>query len=412
MGLQNCQINLDNSSATYFPGQVVSGRVEFNFNSTKKIRGIQISYKGEAYTHWTEYESYRTADGKTSRRSVSYIGSEEYFHYKYYVIGGSSDNTIELPPGQHVYNFSYTLPKALPSSFEGGTGYVRYTVKATIDRPWKFDQTIKAAYTVIAHLDINLNPLAREPATLTMEKYFCCLFCKSGPLTGIFRVPYTGYVSGQTIPLTLEIDNISNVDVTNMKVKLKKIVSFHSRYPSRKTKTQEITVSEVKLGTVVRGRDSSSINSSITIPSLPPSNLQYCGIIDLVYQLQVTVEVDGAHQNMYGTLPVTIGTIPFNNMIPMTSPPANNVPNFEIRPVLGWIPAPANTPPVYDLPPPSYEESQFGPKTILDENDSEHTMLNHGNPWAPSYPVYHFPLPTAPPVTSMVPSVGQSLPKM
>lgn len=56
-----------------------------------------------------------------------------------------------------------------------------------------------------------------------MEKYFCCLFCKSGPLTGILKVPYTGFVSGQVIPITLEIDNVSNVAVLSAKIKLKKV---------------------------------------------------------------------------------------------------------------------------------------------------------------------------------------------
>lgn len=70
-------------------------------------------------------------------------------------------NEIEIPAGKQVYNFTCTLPPVLPSSFEGQHGFVRYTIKVTLDRPWKFDQETKMAFTVINALDLNLNPSYR-----------------------------------------------------------------------------------------------------------------------------------------------------------------------------------------------------------------------------------------------------------
>ena len=69
-------------------------------------------------------------------------------------------NTTEHPSGQHRYPFSISLGDTLPSSFEGRRGYVRYFCKATIDRPWKFDEHIKRAFTVIHHLNLNDSPNA------------------------------------------------------------------------------------------------------------------------------------------------------------------------------------------------------------------------------------------------------------
>lgn len=62
---------------------------------------------------------------------------------------------IELPPGEHVYPFTFSLPQNLPSSFEHDFGHVRYTVKAILDRPWKFDQETKSAFTVVSNFDLN-----------------------------------------------------------------------------------------------------------------------------------------------------------------------------------------------------------------------------------------------------------------
>lgn len=60
-----------------------------------------------------------------------------------------------------MYNFSAQLPATLPSSFEGQFGYIRYTVKGILNRPWKFDQECKAAFTVISPLDLNTIPQAK-----------------------------------------------------------------------------------------------------------------------------------------------------------------------------------------------------------------------------------------------------------
>lgn len=63
--------------------------------------------------------------------------------------------SVEHPAGFHKYPFFLALQPTLPSSFEGRRGYVRYFCRATIDRPWKFDEHTKRAFTVIHHLDLN-----------------------------------------------------------------------------------------------------------------------------------------------------------------------------------------------------------------------------------------------------------------
>jgi len=40
----------------------------------------------------------------------------------------------------------------------------------------------------------------------------------------IVYLPYTGFVPGQSIPVTVELDNNSNVDVDSIKIKLERVI--------------------------------------------------------------------------------------------------------------------------------------------------------------------------------------------
>jgi hypothetical protein len=68
----------------------------------------------------------------------------------------SSDGPIPiLPRGKHQFPFTFNLPEsALPCSFESRTGYVRYYVKATVDRPYASPPQGLKYFTLIGpHID-------------------------------------------------------------------------------------------------------------------------------------------------------------------------------------------------------------------------------------------------------------------
>ncbi|XP_041980826.1 arrestin domain-containing protein 17 [Aricia agestis] len=409
MGIKEAAIYFDNQWNTYYAGQAVNGRVEYVFDSPKKVRGIHVKIKGEAHTEWSESKQEEDSEGRTQSVDSLHTGNEEYFQISYYLLGSSTGGEIEIPAGKQVYNFTCTLPPALPSSFEGQYGYVRYTVKVTLDRPWKFDQDTKAAFTVINALDLNINPSYREPIHFQLEKTFGCFCCVSQPLSVDVRAPVSGYCPGQTIPLTIDIENKSNVQLHLVKIFLRKVVNYRATSPTNVNKKTKDVVVTVQEGPAPAGTTKHwSLN--IEVPPIPPSNLVNCNIIDLDYDLKVECVVSGMHFNMKDRKYVTIGTVPLVGLANQPSaPPAPSTPSQPA--VLPVGPGQPNGPPGGDaaggwvqpvqpyqslyptLTSPVYKESAYTARTIQDRGDNSHTAIPQGPRFAPYYPTYAQPPP-------------------
>jgi Arrestin (or S-antigen), C-terminal domain len=128
-------------------------------------------------------------------------------------------------------------------------------------------------------------------------------------------LPVTGYVSGQSIPITAEADNASNVTISAVKFTLRKLLEFHTHTPRRVTKKDRVVITHFQVGPIEQ-HSSKTITEKMEIPPLPPSNLTNCGIIDLTYDLLVEAIVSGAHQNLEKSIPIIIGTIPLVDFQP------------------------------------------------------------------------------------------------
>ncbi|XP_076653337.1 arrestin domain-containing protein 17 isoform X1 [Halictus rubicundus] len=386
MGLKDFRIIFDNPWNTYYPGQTVSGNIVVVLDSTKKVRGISVKVKGFADTCWTTDKQEMDERGQYREGTQTVTAHEQYFETKYYLVGSASGSEIEVQSGEHKFPFQCVLPTNIPSSFESDFGYVRYIAKATLDRPWKFDQEVKSPFTVVQPFDLNQEQRASERIQEEMSKTFCCLCCASAPLTVNYSLPVRGYVPGQSMPVKINVENASGVTVDTVKLILCKIVTFRATTPSTDTRTEEIVVAEVGKGPV-EGGGTAEYEQNLDIPPLPPSNLANCGIIDLEYNLKVVACVSGwYHRNLSNNSLVFVGTIPLVNYQTPSAP----LPD-PAKPEIGWV-APEGLPTsnLYpNLPPPMYEESANGARSLWERGESEH-VFGISNRFAPRYPVYNF----------------------
>ncbi|XP_067010452.2 arrestin domain-containing protein 3 [Anabrus simplex] len=367
MIVQQFQIFFDNPHATYYAGQMVTGKLTAKILLPTRIRGIELNFHGEAKVEWEKTKQHRNAEGNIETVSIPHSANELYFENSFYILGGPACDML-LQAGDHMYNFSMQLPTILPSSFEGRYGSVRYSLQASLICLGQNNHHAKVYFTILTELDLNQVVGVRDPVQVVKDKFLCCCCCKSGPITAVVSMPASGFVPGQQIPVTVEVDNVTNKTLSSVMCSLQKVVVFTTVRPSKESRVDTEKVCQLVLGGV-KPNDSSVWQERMILPVLPPSVLQHCNIIDINYCLVVEVRVPGLHHNLSVSIPITVGTVPLRSYWPPNLPTA-----------------PPSVPPHANLPPPSYEECIFRPGGGSDDRHN----ASANSAFMPRYPTYHF----------------------
>jgi len=399
--LRYFRIKLENNdSGIYFGGDTVQGKLLVGLEGDgKKARGIRVEINGESNVHWKERRTRGTGDNRRTE-TVHYRSSESYINHRQYVIGDSS-NTMQIAAGDYEYPFTFTLPLSVPSSFVGEYGRIAYSIKAVIDRPWRFDHETVAFFTVVGVYDLNNDSSAGLPRTMGNNKMLGCLCCTSGPITATVRLDRSGYVPGETIYLQATVDNESDRAMNTTSVEIIQTIIFKA---NGRTKECETSVLGYTKGAIEPGASDSWEDMALRIPVLPPSELPHCHNIIIKYEIVFRVEPSGIGFDLKVVVPIVIGTIPLRSTFSQfqrTPTPPPPPPTTTITPSAPAKPADADLPPSFaaseampstgpfslypDLPPPTYEEARNLPGIRM-EDDNENTTGNWD--FKPIYPYY------------------------
>ncbi|XP_017766321.1 PREDICTED: arrestin domain-containing protein 3-like isoform X1 [Eufriesea mexicana] len=429
--LKSFQVQFDRPNAAYMAGEQVSGKIIVNVSRDTNVRRLYFSARGGANVCWSQSQSRKDANGQVRTVHSNFTNSEEYLHLQYNIAVQQCtgrerpDSLVRITSGYHEYPFTFQLPHSIPSSFEHYYGHIRYTVKAMMDRPWKFNHECKTAFTVISPLDLNEYRARCLGIQDEVVENFCCLcVINQGSIRAEITMPFTGYVPGQSINTILDYKNSSSsVEISKVTTKLAKKIDFYANSPYSKTQTSNAVLKSTSDSGPfsARGR----VVSNILVPPIPPSHLKYCSIINLEYQVIVTVHVSGPHCKIEKSYPLLIGTVPL--YCPPSAPPmedANVVPVPSVvrqnTPVIITVPLPMTVSPEQfnapypqtgaqnrhmgfvhpdqpstsavnlEIPPPSYEECMSGTEHIKESNDSSY-VFGANRPFAPRYPVFNYP---------------------
>ncbi|CRL02416.1 CLUMA_CG015713, isoform A [Clunio marinus] len=285
----NCKLALkldNNQNAIYAPGQLITG--------------LQLRIKGIAKCQM---------DVGRTRCSAE----QQYFHYVRDLFGKKHGMVMLVEPGEMIYTFEYELPSNIPYSTEGKYGEIYYGIKVVLDIPHELDKEIRLPLTIIRYEDLNAMPLLKYPKREEITKTFCYFFIcclGSSPLLMSASIPYTGYIPGQKIPITIELNNQSHVNVRSTKITLKGLHTFNFDYPSTCKQTEKYRL-DYKLAAGVKSGKSAKLEEFLMVPEmLNPSNEQNCKVFQITYMIKISATVDDPHQTPCIRIPITIGSFP------------------------------------------------------------------------------------------------------
>ena len=420
----------------YYGGQIIQGQVQVsNCERMSNIKNVQIKLIGFGEVHWTEQERRtrrvrnRNHDHHHGEREEEYHETVHYRNHEQYISSKSILHQGPLAAGNHVLPFSFVLPPNLPSSFEGQHGHVRYYIETKLDRSgfFTFDKRKKQFITINSICDLNNVQGVNNPQTNSNSKEFgfCC--CTSGPLSATVRIPRFGYTPGEIMPISAEIENLSDKRMNASKARLHQDVTFRATNGIKNTTR---ILQEVRRGPIgAHGLDSWE-EMPLRIPPIPPTGLGGCRIIDVTYRLEFIVDPSGIGFDLKISMPIMIGNIPLRTFFQQIIPARTNHPDPRViewpenqRNTNTWEKFPdsasAAPPPPYqpyngnrpgvfqteygpsapslpptgyaNLPPPSYADAVAAhedgrPNELRSDRDSEHTDANWD--FNPRYPVW------------------------
>ncbi|XP_071795158.1 arrestin domain-containing protein 3-like [Asterias amurensis] len=325
-------ILFDSTTNVFAPGDVISGQVIVQVYANrdqglKNVQGIWVKFNGKAKTRWITPES-QYDDGvnhhPSSRDSkVPHSKKEMYFETVSVIFGKGKHehghDQLNVEPGTHSYPFSFQLPvRILPSPFEHKYGYVRYKVKATLSLIRKLsNKSFKAEklFSVVGPMvDLNTMPQVQLEVNETKELVNCCGCGSTVEESITVGLPKQGYVPGESIYLTGQVDNRDREESCDFNVKFIQKSTFYSK---SNNKNVDNIIKNVRYRVATpRGRVTEFSLGPRLIPPVPPSGLPGCNIIDIEYYIWCL------SVKRKWKFPIVIGTVPLRARLPEGFPPA------------------------------------------------------------------------------------------
>ncbi|XP_065218031.1 arrestin domain-containing protein 3-like [Planococcus citri] len=308
MSVARFLVVLDKSDKVYYSGEILEGRVKLVLNYATQFKGaiLKVTIRGRASCEWNESKMYMSTKCKYNFKPVNRKSTETYLESEQVLI--EKKENFELPMGEHTFQFAVMIPSQAPSSFNSSYGVISYDIKAEFKIPMDCHKEERINFIVINPLNLDLYPNLKIPYRREKRKTFCYLWCASGPLTMVVNLPKTAFVSSESIPIILEIDNTSNkIYVDAVDIYLKREINWIA---DGFRISQNSTLEKLRLGLNGLGEGQShSWNENFTVPDVVFPFLGHCSVMKIKHELHIEAVVSGFFSNLSMHIPITIGNV-------------------------------------------------------------------------------------------------------
>uniref|UniRef100_A0A914W3L5 Arrestin C-terminal-like domain-containing protein n=1 Tax=Plectus sambesii TaxID=2011161 RepID=A0A914W3L5_9BILA len=331
--------------SVFSPGETVSGYVTFDFGDKIFADQVVAQFYGSARIFWTE----RELKPPHGVQSVAYSQEKVYFDEKRVLWGEentqSNEKNLEqvlaqsssglrlknvhieddkrpsLQKGQHKMHFEFCVPEfGIPTSYDAkhAAGYIRYYVKASVMEWGQVKHSRKGFFTVVRSLDLNTIPRALGTATQSAERavsklnVLCMGSATPGRVSGLLTMQKCGYVPGEQLRISVEVDNQSDRSVKHVQASLMQHTTCYADQPEYKMKSSSFIVASTGMQQkkIVR-RQAILFEPILYVPAVVPTFTIDC-CMEVSYSVKVEVSFDRRESSpiFIVEIPVVIGTVP------------------------------------------------------------------------------------------------------
>ncbi|XP_029961451.1 arrestin domain-containing protein 3-like [Salarias fasciatus] len=266
-----------NEAASFSEGDTITGRVTLALLKETTVEGLFVKAKGDANVRWTH---------KSGDRTHTYSSHRRYFKLKQFLIPEDTNETV-LRAGNHVYNFSFRIPReGMPSSFKGSHGKIVYCLEAKLSRSWKMDTTAYKEIIFATKAFPNFQALMSPQAGSTRKEIG--LFSK-GNVNMDVTIDKGAFAAGETIAVVATINNSSSSEMTP-KFTLQQQIVYRA---NGHTKQESNNVQKVA-DNCISSQTQKEVRCMLRIPKDLMMTIHNCDIISVSYHLKVSLDISFA----------------------------------------------------------------------------------------------------------------------
>ncbi|KAK3098221.1 hypothetical protein FSP39_017365 [Pinctada imbricata] len=309
MAVTSIELHLESTKPVYFSGQRVKGALVLHIGVPVIIAGVEVRFRGAARAKWSE-----SVQSGSHRTDIEHEKEEIYFDDRFCLWGKVNEQSRwegreVLQRGRHMFPFQYKVPEGVPCSFEGPDAHVRYSVQGIIIRYNGECISTQRTINVLREFDPRREPgdssanSTPHPLEDHSERSVHTVCCRPGRVSCSISLPKRAYVPGETLRAGLVIHNLSIRKSGAVSLQLKQIISYGGVH------TRTLLLKDYKVCDSLRpGQYRTWKEYPLRVPSLCPSRLHMCKVLDVRYC--VAVEASFADTVLYAAVPVIIATVP------------------------------------------------------------------------------------------------------